>query len=170
LNDCQSYLFCGSSATGDPVYEVTSQRCPEGHVFDPNSAIYCTRSNAASSCVQYQCDEKNTRFTYVQLSYGINRQFYALCVPNIPNPRIFTCPGNTTPNLSSFPSKCDYRCLRIGNFENTLDSTKYFECSYNGFLRLESGERSCPPRTTFNPSRSRCEVSARSLSEAVENV
>lgn len=63
-----------------------------------------------------------------------------------------------------------YRCYRIGNFENSLDKTKYFECYFDGFLRLRSSERSCPPRTQFNPSKSRCETTGRSLNAQITEV
>lgn len=169
LTDCNSYLFCGLNEAGD-AYEVTPQECPEGNVFDPNSASYCSRkNNIFNNCIEYQCGNV-TKITYVQLLYGTNKQFYALCVPNNPNPRIFTCPGSTTPRLSAFPAVCDYRCLRVGNFENTLDKTKYFECYLNNVLRLQSVERNCPRRTEFNPNRSRCEISAKSLSEDVSGL
>lgn len=149
-------------------FEATEISCPSGNVFDPNSASFCTRRSVFNNCVTYSCPNV-TSLTYGQLSYALNRQYFALCIPgDLENPRIFSCPSNTLPTLSKFPATCDYRCLRVGVFENTSDKTKYFECFMNNQLRLESAARSCPPRSEFNPSRSKCEAVMRSLSEGVD--
>lgn len=166
--NCSSYYFCGLNENGDD-YEPTIISCTSGNVFDPNSASFCSRRNIFN-CVQLTCGNV-TALTYVQLQYVTNRQYYALCVPGADpkNPRIFACPSNTQPNLSDFPATCAFRCSRVGMFENSFDKSKYFECFYNNFLRLESAERSCPPRSEFNVSRSRCEVVIRMLNEEDDN-
>ena len=161
LDDCTSYIYCGLSETGDD-YEFTVQKCPDGNVYDPNSATFCSRRNIIfNNCIQQTCNV--TKITYNQLSYGFNHLFYALCVPHDANPRIFTCPANSQPNLKGYSPKCEYRCFRSGNFENSLDRTKYFECYFDNFLRLQSIERNCPLRTEFSTTRFRCEVPVRRL-------
>jgi hypothetical protein len=167
--NCSSYYFCGLNEAGDQ-YEATEIPCLSGNVFDANSASFCLRqNNIFNNCVTVQCSNVTT-LTYIQIVYGQNRQYYALCVPGADptNPRIFACPRNTTPDLTRFPAECAYRCLRTGVFENTSDRTKFFECFLNNQLRLESVERSCPPRSEFNPNRSQCETVIRSLDENID--
>lgn len=166
--NCSEFYFCGlnEDATG---FEVTTIPCPVGNVFDPNAASFCTRQSIFNNCVKFECPDV-TAATYSQITYGTNRQYYALCVPTgaPKNPRIFSCPSNTQPNLTKLPAKCDYRCLRAGVFENTSDKTKYFECFLNNQLRLESAERTCPPRSEFVVSKSRCVAAVRTLGASIE--
>lgn len=166
INNCSSYFFCGMNEAGTG-FEFTAISCPNGNVFDPNAAGRCSRENIFNKCVGFECRSDITTLTYGQITYGQNRQYFALCVPNADpkNPRIFACPSNTQPNLSVFPATCDYRCPRTGSFENSLDRTKYFLCYLNNQLRLVSEERSCPPRSEFNTSRSQCESISRALNE-----
>ena len=93
---------------------------------------------------------------YYQIQYGTNRQYYGLCVGPENDPFIYACPANSFPNLTSFPATCDYRCWRVGFFENTLDSTKFFECYLNNFLQFGSIERKCPTGSKFSSTRSEC--------------
>lgn len=156
--DCSSYYFCGwNEARTD--FEATPQDCPDGNTFDPSSSSFCSRQSN-NRCSTLDCGDVTT-LTWQQLTYGNNRQYYALCIPN-QEPRVFVCPDNSSPDFTSF-LKCNYRCLRVGAFQNSLDSTKYFECFWNSSFRLESIERSCPARAEFNPIRSSCEPTARAL-------
>lgn len=171
LGNCSKYYFCGNKATG-PGFVASPQSCLGLNVFDPNSANFCSRRNDfLRNCKTAQCGNV-TEITYEQITYGTNRQYYTLCVPNSASnsPRVYACPSNTQPNLSGFPAVCEYRCTRVGMFENTSDRSKYFECYWNGFLRLESASKTCPPNSQFNPARSQCEANIKGLSFEADNI
>lgn len=144
-------------------YTSTLYNCPSGNVFSPSSASYCTRKNTViSNCITVNCGSTNTS-KYIQLQYGFNKQYYALCAPDAtqPNPivYIFVCPTNALPNLNVNPPKCAYNCWRVGFFPNSLDKSKYFECNWNqSNWRYESIERRCPSGSSFDATISQCKV------------
>lgn len=165
--DCTKYFFCGLNEAGT-AFEATTIECPAGNVFDPNSASFCSRQNVLlNNCRTFLCGT-STSLSYIPLTYGLNRQYYGLCVPgdDRTNPRVFVCPSNSLPNLTGLSPTCDYRCPRVGAFENTSDRTKFFDCYLDEQLRLVSVDRNCPPRAEFNTVRSQCQAIVRSLSES----
>lgn len=170
-SNCSSYYFCSLNAD-KTEYVPTLFNCPNGNVFSPSSGSYCTRYNSwLNNCKTVNCANalKNVTQSYVKITYGLSQQYYALCITggDPSNPLIFVCPANTVPNISGFPATCEYRCWRTGFFENTLDSSRYFECYLNNFLRYESVERTCPQGSSFDSGRSECVVKSRSLSSDV---
>lgn len=153
------------------MYVATLFNCTSGNVFSPSTGSYCTRQNSfVNNCQTINCGN-TTRLRYIQIKYGFNQQYYALCLPGADpaSPLVFVCPANTLPNITAFPATCNYRCWRVGFFQNTLDSTKYFECYLNNNLRFESVERSCPSGSYFDTIRSECAVSLRSTSSLISN-
>ncbi|KAG5681071.1 hypothetical protein PVAND_010537 [Polypedilum vanderplanki] len=171
--NCSQYFFC-STNENKTEFVPTLYNCPNGNVFSPSTGSYCTRYNSwLNNCKTVNCQNATQNVTqkYIQISYGFNSQYYALCIAgNDPTyPLIFVCPANTVPNLNSFPAICDYRCWRTGFFENTLDNSKYFECYINNYLRYESIERTCPEGAYFNSTKSECVVKTRSFNAAVND-
>lgn len=161
--NCTSYFFCSLNADRT-AYVATQYNCPSGNVFSPSSGSYCTRQTNTNCISCLNCCGNSNMTHYYQIRYGTNSQYYGLCIPGAPDPLIFACPANSQPNLINFPATCDYRCWRVGFFENTLDNTKYFECYLNNFLRFESIERQCPQGSKFDSQKSQCAVTqARSM-------
>lgn len=163
--NCTLYYFCTYN-TNKTEFIATPQRCESGNVFYPQTGSYCTRQNLfLNNCKKITCDfaPKNVTLSFVQIQYGFNKQYFAMCAPS-KQPLIFVCPANSVPNLSAASPSCNYNCYRSGFFENSLDNTKYFECFINNFYRYQSVERRCPTGSTFNTSRSECSVNLRNLS------
>ncbi|KAL7034808.1 hypothetical protein ACKWTF_008106 [Chironomus riparius] len=170
--DCTSYYFC-SLNSDKTQFVATLYNCPSGNVFSPSSATYCTRKNIIiNNCITADCGRTNSS-KYIQLQYGFNKQYYALCAPDatLPTPivYVFVCPTNSLPKLNTNPPKCSYTCWRAGFFQNNLDKSKYFECYWNN-LRLESIERRCPSGSTFDATVSQCKVELRTMNAAISNI
>lgn len=168
--DCTSYYFC-SLSSDKTQYVANPYKCPSGNVFTPSSASYCIRRNTIiSNCVTVNCGTTNSS-KYVQLQYGFNKQYYALCAPDstlpIPIVYVFVCPTNSLPNIDAKPPKCSYNCWRTGFFQNSLDRSKYFECYLNNNWRFESIERRCPSGSFFDASSSQCKVELRTQIKAL---
>lgn len=144
-------------------------------MFSPSTGNYCARRNSIiNNCQTVSCGNI-TEPKYIQIKYGFNKQYYALCArdqnPDIITPivYVFVCPTNSVPNINTMPAKCSYNCWKTGFFQNTLDNSKYFECYLNNYLRFESVERRCPNGSYFEPNRSECVVKLRSFSEVSKN-
>ncbi|XP_070498242.1 uncharacterized protein [Chironomus tepperi] len=169
--DCNSYYFC-SLSSDKTEYTATLYNCPSGNVFSPTSATYCTRKNLIiNNCITVNCGATNSS-KYIQIQYGLNKQYYALCAPDAtlstPIIYIFVCPKNTLPSLNDKTPKCTYTCWRTGFFPNSLDSSKYFECYWNNW-KLESMERRCPSGASFDATTSQCKVELRAMLAEIDD-
>ncbi|KAG5681072.1 hypothetical protein PVAND_010538 [Polypedilum vanderplanki] len=164
--DCKKFYYC--SINEDKTLQAQLRTCADRYVFDPDSASFCRYTNNYY-CTLPNCKNvsqlKNVLFAFT--FYPYNRQYAALCIPNS-KPLVFKCEQNYTPNLSTIPITCDWKCKSIGLFPYLYGNTKYYECFYNSQNQLESVLKSCPFGWIFNIDH--CQPSPQTTSVATTSV
>jgi hypothetical protein len=144
--DCKKYHYCYADAG---VLKSQQGACSDRYVFDPDASDFCRYTNNYY-CTLPNCKNvnelKNLLFTYT--FYPYNRQYVALCVPNA-KPLVFKCDSNYTPNLSTIPITCNFKCKSPGQFPVAGSTTQYYNCIYNDKNQLTPVLRSCFIGWTF---------------------
>ncbi|XP_055532647.1 peritrophin-44-like [Wyeomyia smithii] len=117
---CQLYHYCSRSGADSDVY-----KCPADYVFNADTGK-CKRPFSSADCVTIKCPAVTGAGTY-----GTSKTIFGMCINSgttISKILVFQCPTGATFD----GKKCVYQCTKEGNFADSSNASKYFQCYISG--------------------------------------
>ncbi|XP_055532648.1 uncharacterized protein LOC129722867 [Wyeomyia smithii] len=142
-NTCQAYHYCSAAGEDSDVYT-----CAVGYVLNP-ATLKCRILSNSADCVTVKCPAATGL-----VAFGTSKTYYALCLYTnnaLSQVLMFKCSTGAT-----FDGKtCVYQCSREGNFVDSNNSAKYYQCYIlNGKWTYEN--LACPVGKKFNATQQIC--------------
>lgn len=152
-SDCTSFYKCSKNAA-DTGLDVELIRCFTGNVFSPLVSGYCAPRIGNLNCFTLSCP---TTGREQLIKFGNTLRYYGICSPASADPIMKVCPKGSIFKPTG-DKVCEFICPGFGNFPNSENRKKFYNCIIVPGVGYRATERKCGALEVYNLSTRNCQM------------